>query len=277
MVNSTDCQLKFIRIGLISRTKFHLGDVMNKKYLFIMLASAIFVAGFSSASFSLTGREIIDKSDALKDPNTAESSVIMLIKKGGSVMEKEFRILSKDYGPNDRALISFVRPTQIKLLTHTYKSKEDDQWLRLSNGRIKRIAQSDKDKSFVNSHFWYEDLASREKDDYNYTYTGDANAAGFDCYKVDSVRKAGGAKVYEKITVYARKSDCFIVRVDFYRGGKMLKYLENSDIRTIDGIITPFKAVMTMADNSGNTELNVKMVKYNNPIPDSQLVKESLR
>jgi hypothetical protein len=249
---------------------------MNNKFLFILLAITVFVGGISSASFSLTGREIIDKSDALKDPNTAESSVIMFIRKGGSVMEKEFRLLSKDYGPNDRALISFVRPTQIKLLTHTYKNKEDDQWLRLSNGRVKRIAQSDKDKSFVNSHFWYEDLASRDKDDYNYTYTGDTKAAGFDCYKVDSVRKAG-AKVYEKITLFARKSDCFIVRVDFYRGGKLLKYLENSDIRTIDGIITPFKAVMTMADNSGNTELNVKMVKYNNPVPDSQLVKESLR
>ncbi len=252
------------------------GDSMNNKFLFIMLAVTVFAASISTASFALTGREIIDKSDALPDPKTAESNVIMLIKKGGNVMEKEFRLLSKDYGPNDRALISFTRPTQIKLLTHTYKNKEDDQWLRLTNGRVKRIAQSDKDKSFVNSHFWYEDLSSREKDDYNYTYTGDANAAGFDCYKVDSVRKSG-AKVYEKITLYARKSDCFIVRVDFYRNGRMLKYLENGDIRTVSGILTPFKAVMTMADNSGSTELKVQTVRYNNPVADSQLVKESLR
>jgi len=249
---------------------------MNKKYLFITLATAILVAGITNVSFSLTGREIIDKSDALADPKTAESSVIMLIKKGGTTKEKEFTLLSKDYGPNDRALISFIRPTQIKLLTHTYKTKDDDQWLRLSNGRIKRIAQSDKDKSFVNSHFWYEDLSSRQIDNYNYTYTGDAQAAGFDCYKVDAVRK-GGAKIYDKTTLYARKSDCFIVRIDFYRNGRMLKYLENFDIKTVSGILTPFKAVMSMADNSGSTELNVKSIRYNNPIPDSQMVKESLR
>jgi hypothetical protein len=56
-----------------------------------------------------------------------------------------------------------------------------------------------------------------------------------------------------------------------------LKYLENSDIKTISGILTPHKVVMTMADQSGKTELIVKSVKYNHPVADSLLVKESLR
>lgn len=249
---------------------------MNKKTLIIILSCAAFVAGITTASFSLTGREVIDKSDALKEPNTAESSVVMLIRKGGAVMDKEFRIFSKKYGENDRVLISFTRPTQIKLLTHAYKKKEDDQWLMLSSGRIKRIAQSDKDKSFVNSHFWFEDLSSRDINDYNYNLLGDAKAVGVDCYRVESVRKAG-AKVYDKTVLYARKSDCFIVRVDFYRNGRLLKHLENHNIKTVDGIITPFKVVMAMDDATGDTELNIKSVRYNIPVADSQLVKESLR
>ncbi len=250
---------------------------MNKKLLLVIIACAVFLMGLLNMGHALTGREIIDKSDALKDPTTAESTVIMLIKKGGNVVEKEFNLLSKDYGENSRALISFTRPTRIKLLTHTFKRKDDDQWLMLSSGKIKRIAQSDKDKSFVNSHFWYEDLSSREIDDYNYNYIGDAMAVGVDCYKVESVKKAAGSKVYEKIILYARKNDCFIVRVDFFRDGKLLKYLENHGIKTISGILTPYKAVMNMADNSGNTELNVKSIRYNMPVPDSRLVKESLR
>lgn len=242
------------------------------------LVVSLFVFTWLSSAYALTGREIIEKADALPDPKTAESSVLMLIHKGGSVTEKEFILISKDYDGNKRVLISFTRPTQIKLLTHTYKNKDDDQWLRLSSGKVKRIVQSDKDKSFVNSHFWYEDLTSRQIDDYEYTLVGEAKAAGFDCYKVDAVKKAGN-RIYEKNTLYARKSDCFIVRIDFYRNGKLLKYLENYDIRTINGILTPYKAVMTMADaeQGGKTELIIKSVKYNYPINDSLLVKESLR
>ena len=249
---------------------------MNKKLILIIALCAGIMAGLQITGHALTGREIIDKSDALMDPTTAESTVIMLIKKGGNVVEKEFNLLSKDYGENKRALISFTRPTQIKLLTHTYKKRDDDQWLRLSSGKIKRIAQSDKDKSFVNSHFWYEDLSSREIDDYNYNYVGDASAVGFDCYKVESVRKSG-TKVYDKTILYARKSDCFIVRVDFFRDGKILKYLENHDIKAVSGILTPFKAIMSMANKSGNTELNVKSIRYNMAVADSKMVKESLR
>ena len=256
-------------------TAYDGGSIMQKDFVSLLTSFAFFIA-LAQGAHALTGREIIDKADALPDPNTAESTVLMLISKGGSVMEKEFQLITKDYGPNDRALISFTRPTQIKLLTHTYKNKDDDQWLRLSSGKVKRIAQSDKDKSFVNSHFWYEDLTSRQIDDYDYTYTGDGKAAGFDCYKVDAVKKGGG-KIYEKTTLYARKSDCFIVRIDFYRNGQLLKYLENYDIKTISGILTPHKVVMTMADHSGKTELIVKSVRYNHPIADSLLVKESLR
>ena len=123
---------------------------------------------FCNTLFALTGREIIEKSDNLPEPKSAKSLVSMIIYKGSRTMKKEFKMLGKKIKGNDRMIISFLKPTRIKLLTHTHTGRDDDQWLRLSSGKIKRIAGGDKDKPFVNSHFCYEDMSSIDIDDYNY-------------------------------------------------------------------------------------------------------------
>lgn len=226
--------------------------------------------------FALTGREIMDKSDVLKEPDTAKTKVTMHIKKGGRTMEKEFIAIAKKVNGNEQVLISFTKPTRIKLLTHTYKNRDDDQWLRLSSGRVKRIAAADKDKPFVNSHFYYEDLSSRNIDDYTYKKLGDEKVSGADCYKVEAVSKKGN-KVYDKSIIYVRKSDYFVVKLDLYRDGKLHKVLENHKIKTINGIITPLHVVMKSAEGYGETQLKVEKVVYNTPVSNSQLAKESLR
>ncbi|MEZ4565795.1 MAG: outer membrane lipoprotein-sorting protein [Desulfobacterales bacterium] len=73
----------------------------------------------------------------------------------------------------DKALIQFITPPQIQLLTHSHKGRDDDQWLALSSGKVKRIVSSGRDKPFVNSHFYYEDLTSIDIDDYDYKLLGE--------------------------------------------------------------------------------------------------------
>jgi len=246
---------------------------MKLRFLFTI----ILVLFLSTPIYALTGREIMEKNDALPEADTALSTVLMLIHKGDRVTEKEFESSSKKY-PNseDKLLISFTRPTRIKLLTHACKGRDDDQWLRLSSGKIKRIASSDKGKPFVNSHLYYEDIGSRDIDDYSYTLLEDAKAVGDDCYAVQAV-KGVGEKVYSKLILYVRKSDYFIVRIDFYEGNEFHKFLENHDIRKIDGILTPYVSTMTLVDGKGHTELKILELEYNKELRDSLFNKEALR
>ncbi|HOO91631.1 MAG TPA: outer membrane lipoprotein-sorting protein [Syntrophales bacterium] len=246
---------------------------MKPRFLLMIL----FVLFLANPLFALTGREIMEKNDALPEAETAVSEIQMLIHKGGRVIEKEFESISKKYGDGeDKILISFTKPTKIKLLTHAHKGADDDQWLRLSSGKIKRIASSDKGKPFVNSHLYYEDIGSRDIDDYTYNLTGEEKALGFDCYAVEAVKKTG-EKVYSKLILYVRKSDYFIVRIDFYEENELHKYLENHDIRTVDGILTPFASTMTLANEKGHTELKMLQMEYNRDLKDSTFNKEALR
>jgi hypothetical protein len=242
-----------------------------------VLLSIVIVMFLCQSVFALTGREIMDKSDALPEPQTAESSALMHIYKGSRVLEKEFEIRAKKFkNDEDKILISFIRPTKIKLLTHSHTGQDDDQWLRLTSGKIKRIASSDKGKAFVNSHFYYEDLGSRNIDEYNYKLLGEGEALGEDCYKVEAIKKEG-TKVYDKLILYVRKSDYFVVRIDFYRKGNFHKYLENFEIQKVEGILTPYNTVMALANGKGKTELKIKKLEYNKKMKSSTFNKEALR
>lgn len=242
----------------------------------ILITSALILM-LSIPAFALTGREIMEKTDNLPEADTAMSKMVMRIHKGGNMEEKTFTLMMKQYpGDEDKAIIEFITPTQIKLLTHAHKGQDDDQWLRLSSGKVKRIASSSKGKPFVNSHFYYEDLSSVDIDDYNFNLLGEEKAVGEDCYKVEGVKQKG-ERVYDKNIFYVRKSDFFVVRVDFYMEGQFHKYLENKDVKKINNILTPHQATMFRADGSGKTELFLVGIKYNEQIPDNRFEKEALR
>ena len=242
-----------------------------------ILLGLIVVFFIAQSAFALTGREIMEKSDNLPEADTAASKILMLIHKGGRVLEKEFILQMKQFeNDEDKALIEFIRPTKIKLLTHSHKGKDDDQWLRLSSGRVKRIASSSKGKPFVNSHFYYEDLTSVDIEDYEFKKIGEAEAVGEPCYKVEGVKKVG-EKVYDKVVFYPRKSDYFVNRIDFHKDGEFHKFLANHHVKKIDGILTPHKVIMERADGKGKTELILKGIKYNIEIDSIKFKKEALR
>ncbi|MFZ5572506.1 MAG: outer membrane lipoprotein-sorting protein [Thermodesulfobacteriota bacterium] len=248
---------------------------MTSKQLVLILGVLCFGMAATNA-WSLTGREIMEKNDALPEEKTADSQVLMLIHQGPKVIEKEFTLKSKQFEKDeDKTLIEFTKPTKIKLLTHAHKDRDDDQWLRLSSGKIKRIASSDKGKSFVNSHFYYEDLTRRDIDDFDYNYLGDETVSGTDCYKVEAVKKRN--RVYNKTVLYVRKSDFFVIRVDFHKKGEFHKYLEYHDINPVSGILTSHRMVMNLANGKANTELKVKSVAYNMELNNSVFNKEALR
>ncbi|MDY6935588.1 MAG: outer membrane lipoprotein-sorting protein [Spirochaetota bacterium] len=243
-----------------------------------VVLSFIMILYTCNSLFAITGREIMEKTDALPEPKSMITRAVMNIHKGKSLRVKEFEMMGKKIKGNDRMLASFIKPTRIKFLTHSHKGRDDDQWLRLTSGKIKRIASTDKDKPFVNSHFYYEDMSSMEIDNFDFKYIGDKKVLKEDCFMVEAVKKKqAGEKVYDKQVVYVRKSDYFIARVDFYKKGKFHKYLENYDIKVIKGIITPLRIVMYRADGKGKTEIAMKKIKYNIKIRNSKFAKEALR
>ncbi|MBU1168391.1 MAG: outer membrane lipoprotein-sorting protein [Proteobacteria bacterium] len=246
---------------------------MKKNILFI-----IFLILFSTQTvLALTAREIVEKSDNLPQSTTTMSDMKMSIHSGGSIIDKEFNLEAVETAKNDsKTLITFTKPSKLKLLTHSHPDKEDDQWLMMSSGKVKRITASGKEKSFVNSHFSYEDLSSRKINDYTYTQLSDETTLTFPCYRIEGTPTTKD-NVYDKVILYVRQKDFFVVRIDFFKKGKYLKRLENHDIRVVDGILTPFDVRMIETDDKEWTGLHIASITYNQEISSSKFNKEALR
>lgn len=234
--------------------------------IFLIIAVAVPVGQI----WSLTARQIMEKNDNLPSANTSVGTSAMVILKGSQKTIKEFSMIAKKFGKADRSRITFVKPTSIELLSHSAPGKESEQWLKLSGGKVRKISSSEKSGAFVNSHFYYEDLSSRELDDYNYTSLPDAKVGGDDCYVVESVKK-GKSPVYSKAVMFVRKSDFFIVQGHLYEKNKHTKTIRNEKIQKISGILTPHKVVMERTDGKGKTFLYLQSIKYNVNVSDNTL------
>lgn len=246
---------------------------MNKK-IKILIPALLFVFATASSS-AMTGREIMQKNDNLKEAQSATGKSVLVVLKGSRSIKK-FNTKSKKYGKETRSRITFTSPTKLEFLTWSKPGKDSDQWLKMTNGKVRKIASSEKDSSFVNSHFYYEDIAARDIDDYSYKNLGETTINGQACYKVQSIKKKG-SKVYTKSIVYVRKADFVIVQVDLYQKGRHTKTLKNEKIEKINGIFTPKKVTMELKNGGGKSIIYLQSINYGASVSNNELTPGGLK
>jgi hypothetical protein len=246
------------------------------KKTFLTAAIAIACLFFYTPVFSDDkGLEIMKKNDQLKEPSTRKGASIMVIINGDKKDIKEFNMVAKKYGEKTRSRSTFTKPTRLEFLSWSEPGEDSLQWIKLSGGSVRKIASSDKNGAFVGSHFYYEDLADRDINDFDFTYLGEAKIEGEDCYKIQSVKKVG-TKVYEKSIAYVRKSDYVIIRAELFEKKGHTKTMIVEKIENIDGVLTPRKITMERTDGKGKTIIYTKTIEYNVAVSDEFLKKESL-
>ncbi len=250
-----------------------------KNYCIIILFLFIFTA---SPAKCLTGRDVMEQSDRLPKAETSSTIVMMKIFKEIKSVEKKFKMEMITINTSERrSLISFNRPSSIRLLTYSIKNKADYQWLAMSSGKVKRITDAAKGKSFVNSHFVYEDLSVKNIDDYRYRLLGEAFIDTDICFLVECIKKDDiplkYRSTYSKKILYPRKTDSFVKQIDFYEKGQLTKYMVNYDIRLISGILTPMRVVMYNAGNKDKTELMMAESANNIKILRSKFNREAIK
>src|SRR5262249_1349621 len=93
---------------------------------------------------------------------------MLLLSKQGNERTRTMLVAAKVYGKVSKRYIRFTEPASIAgvgFLAWENEDRADDQFLYLPElGRVRRIVSTQKDRSFVNSDFTYEDLEKRKPD-----------------------------------------------------------------------------------------------------------------
>ncbi|VAY86193.1 Outer membrane lipoprotein-sorting protein [hydrothermal vent metagenome] len=235
-----------------------------------------------------SGLEIMKKVQARDDgDNIIANMQMQLIDKNGNKRIRDMKIFSKYIGEDEKKLIFFLSPSDVKntaFLTFDYKddAKDDDQWLYLpALNKTKRIPASDKDSSFMGSDFSYSDMTEPVLSDYTFKILKESIVK----------RKSGNLKVWQievtpknqtvidetgylKSVAYVRQDNYMVTRAKYYlkRAGRM-KYMDVKKVETIDGIDVATQTIMIT--KKGKRTLH-KTILIQSDIKMNQNLKEDL-
>lgn len=211
----------------------------NLSRLLLLIASMAILSSNLVAA-KLSGTDVMQKVyDQAHIHHTQTSSVFMtIVDEKDRKRERYFNLWKKHYpeiksGPNkapseDRSLIKFYRPSDVKgtaLLTKSFgDDQEDMQWIYFPFTKmLKRLSSGDKHKSFMGSDFSYADIAGRSIDQDTHKLSQETDKY----YVVESIPK-DKEDAYSKIVNVVEKERMVPVKVVFYgkkkdKNGKALK------------------------------------------------------
>lgn len=242
-----------------------------KKIIPILTLALILLSGTCIAE---DAQSIMEKNDAIPEGESSKREMVLLIIKSGKNEKKEFISVLKRDGRKRRMRMQFTYPSQMGFLAWDEPGEDSQQWIKLTSGKVRKIASSDKDKPWMNSHFANDDIGETYIEDYSYTLIGEGDVRGISCYKIES-KKVRGQKIYSKTVVYIAKDSYLTQRVEYYENGRHTKTLDLTEYEKIDGIDTPRKLIMERSDGKGKSLLYIKSIEYNLPVDDSELTREA--
>ncbi len=234
-------------------------------------------------------RQIEDR-DTGRDTRTAMT--MKLFDRQERVRERSLMLLALNAtapgqdGIADRVLIRFTYPNDINgtsFLVWERPDGDDERFLFLpALGRVRRIAGSERQESFVGTDFTYEDMGGRAIEDYTYALP-DANAtwtapdkSTHAVYILESRTKDAHAK-YPRIVSYVRKDALVVVYAEmFNRRNEREKTYRVNRLDRVQGFWTALDAVMTNELARTRTELTVTKAEYNVGLKDADVSRREL-
>jgi hypothetical protein len=186
----------------------------------------------------------------------------------------------------DRLLIRFTYPNDIRgtgFLVWEHPDGDDERFLYLpSLGRVRRIAGSEAQESFVGSDFSYEDIGGREFDDYTYALL-DENAtwkapdgSSTPTYRLESRRKDASVQFPRVVSLVLKDSFVVVQAEMFNRRDEPEKHYAVGELRQVQAIWTVMQSVMTNAIEKTRTELQVAKIDYNTGLKEDAFTRREL-
>jgi len=246
-------------------------EATNRKFLTIFLVVILLLPAVMARSDDVKAREIMQKVDDRDDgDNRITTMEMILIDKKGNERIRSIRTHRKDKGKDTLKLAFFLHPPDVRntgFLTYDYDDpdRDDDQWLYLpALKKSKRIASTDKSKSFMGSDFTYSDMTSLNLEDYDFKLLKTQTVKDKETWILESLPRNNEVieeTGYTKSLLFVRQDNYVVIRaVHFVKEGSRHKYMDVKKLELIDHIWMPTEIHMTT--KKGKTTLHKTILKH---------------
>jgi outer membrane lipoprotein-sorting protein len=240
------------------------------KKMSLLTAVLLFV---STGLFALTGTEIAQKAHDVETGNTTHAVVKMdLISKDGSIDSRVIEEWSmKDDADMASTVMAFHSPASVantRFLQIENDGRDDDKWIYLpALKRVRRIASSDGDKSFMGTDMTYDDMNSRDVEQDTHELMGEEKVSSWNCYKVKGVSIDPSDSQYTYRITWFDKETFVPVKVEMYdKKEALLKVMNVIDLQQINGYWTPMDVKLSNVQTNHATEIKIMKLVYDETI-----------
>ena len=177
--------------------------------------------------FALTGNELAQQMDGRKTPIDSKVDLLMtLTNKKGKTRTSSLRSINKDDG--EKQIIWFLSPADdkgVSFLKIEYDDRDDEMrmWLPAFK-KIRRISAKKRSDSFMGSDMSYEDLSSRQLDEFNFFLKGQEVYDGISCHLLESIPKEHIRTEYTRHVTWVDSTLLIPLKEESYdKSGQLLK------------------------------------------------------
>jgi hypothetical protein len=171
-------------------------------------------------------------------------------------------------------VIVFQSPANVAgtrfLTMDTAGGGDEDRWIFLpSLGKVRRIAASEGNSSFMGTDFSYDDMSilDRDIDLDTHSVLREETFNGAACYVVQSIPKDSNYQ-YSKMLFWIDKSNSLLYKGELFdRRGTLVKVMEVSDFQVVQDRLTPMQTKVSTAAGTFTT-VYVEIVRYDAPVPE---------
>ena len=233
-----------------------------KKISLLLLAGCV---------FALTGDELALQMENRKTPADSKVDLLMtLINKKGKTRSSSLRSITKDDG--EKQIIWFLSPADDKgvaFLKIEHDDRDDEMriWLP-SFKKIRRISSKKRSDSFMGSDMSYEDLSSRQLDEYTFTLIGQEVYDSVSCHLLKSIPKEHIRTEYTRHVTWVDSTLLIPLKEESYdKSGQLLKekYFSYTIIKEYQ-ILT--KVHVTNIQKNHSTTLNFENIELDTELSD---------
>ncbi len=240
---------------------------------YLLLCYLMFNFSFSE---DITGYQLAKMIDEKKQPKSSKSDISMTLinLKKDRKKTKEMISISKDDG--NKMLIFFKTPKRDKGVGFLKIENKDNEKLSLfipKLKKIRRISSSNQSDSFMGSDLSFEDMLSRNLDDFNYKILDSSDTT---LYLLESICKNQDSE-YSRHISWVSKNDLLIKKEDSYdKDGNLLKQ-KIFDQLLIKGYHLVSKIDVTNVQDNHRTILEINTLEVDSNISDETFQEKNLK
>ena len=223
----------------------------------LLTATTLLFVSFAAAQQYSSAAEITDAMEAQPAPSTVISTMTMTITAAsGHSLSREMQVWSGNDGKSQ--LIKFLSPADVRgsgfLSVESATGSTETMIYLPALGRVRRVAGGQQQDAFFGSDFSYEEISSLSGD-----FGDDFDTVLLDTlpgpvYVLEGTARPGSDSSYERILYQVPEDTLIPNRVEFFRGGEVVKILTISATVTAGDYTLPSEIRMeTVAAGSFTT------------------------